>query len=808
MPGLCSSPRPGSAPAGREASDTMALQPLQIAGRPNPATFTPTVPLAQLGHGRRKRSKQLRTRPARRNVRRMPTIKEITTSLEMALTLVEGPAAGGLAFHSIVADGSLPCDIPGARPGAGLGPASGEAEAHEIGVWSGPEAQDEADPHSEQLWTTERPWDDDDDDDAPMIKRRRGEGDLVSFEMETGGIEGMVSVGLKGVQVRLGGRLVLQDASWVVRTGDRLAMVGANGCGKTTQLRVLTGELQPDEGEIMMNRKDIRMAVLSQGFVDELDPENTLEEELLAAVPNESQVLRELAEVQRQIEEAGEDSEAAVELIERLTDLQVRAEELRAYDLDSRMSGILAKVGFLPEDLGQKVGLFSGGWKVRIGLSKIFMTAPDVLLLDEPTNHLDLESVEWLEEFLQKQNLPIVLVSHDREFMDRVCNRVVETVEGMTYTYKGNYTDYIKQRDEKMETWRRKYAVQEKKVKELQAFIKMHRGKQLMANTRNNKIAELEKMRASDKWLDPPPKYARKIKFNFPDPPQQRRGSVRVSTLAELQDVTHGYGEGSDSLLMNGARFQVRAGDKIGVVGRNGSGKSTLLRLLMGAEKPSGEGGYVMPADPEKTCYFTQHQADLLPPDMTAFEVVKEANRILMDDSELMEIMKKFRFKGDRLHVECKDLSGGEKARLAIVRMMLTPSQLLIFDEPTNHLDVPMKETLEYSLREYDGSVVVVSHDRWFLSQTCETMVAIQEGQVRRYDGDFRHYMDQNPQVKRKIESHYTRDSRGIGSVPVSKAERRKKERGGLRKNWRKRQEEERKEMIASMYGGGGRRRR
>merc|ERR1711920_24404 len=209
-----------------------------------------------------------------------------------------------------------------------------------------------------------------------------------------------------------------------------------------------------------------------------------------------------------------------------------------------------------------------------------------------------------------------------------------------------------------------------------------------------------------------------------------------------------------------------------------------------------------MSADPSQTSYFTQHQADLLPADVTTYQVVREANELGVSEQDLIGMMKKFRFSGDRLNVKVASCSGGEKARLAIVRMMLTPAQLLILDEPTNHLDVPMKETLEYSLREFEGAVVVVSHDRWFLSQTCQTIVAIEDYDVRKYDGDFRYYMDQNVDVRRKIETHYTRDSRGIGAVPYSKAERKKRARGGLKKNWRKRKAEERKEIMASVYGG------
>ncbi|CAE8626429.1 unnamed protein product [Polarella glacialis] len=624
--------------------------------------------------------------------------------------------------------------------------------------------------------------DEEEADEGQMIKRRRGEADAVNFNLDTSGIDGDISFGIKGVAVRYGSRMVLQDASWLVRTGEKVALVGANGCGKTTQLKVLTGEITPEEGSIHLSRPDIKMAVLSQGFVDDLVPERSLREELLAAVPKQEQILRDLKEVEAKLEGLAE-SDDQMQLIDRLTELQTEAEQYRVYGLEERMARIMKQVGFLDDDLETEVRFFSGGWKVRIGLSKIFMTAPDALLLDEPTNHLDLESVEWLETFLKEQTLPIVVVSHDREFMNRVCTRTVETVEGMTYSYKGSYTDYIKLRDEKMDSWLRKYDLQEKKVKELEVFIKENTLKQAMSNARNKKITELAKIVESPDHMDPPPQYAKRIKFRFPEPPKTNRGGGKIESLAEVRRVTHGYGEGADACLFEDASFIVRPGDKIGIVGRNGSGKSTLLRLLMGKETPSVEGGKVYKADERNTGYFTQHQADLLPSDMTAFEVVKVANEILMDDGELVEILKKFRFKGDRLNVKVASLSGGERARLAIVRMMLVPSRMLVFDEPTNHLDVPMKETLEYSLREYEGAVVVVSHDRWFLSQTCTKIVAIENGKVEHYEGDFRHYMDTNLNLRSKIERHYVPGGGRIESVPLSNDERRKKERGGLKKN-------------------------
>jgi len=622
-----------------------------------------------------------------------------------------------------------------------------------------------------------------DDDEEPMVlsQRRRGDGEAQDFVLEKGDIDGTVQIGLKHVAVRLGARLVVSDATWSVKTGERVAMVGANGCGKTTQLKVMTGEIKPEEGEFVENKANVKMAVLSQGFVDDLNLENSLYEELLSAVPREAKVLRDLQETENKIEKE-EDPEEKNNLIQKLMEYQTLAEQLSAYDIEKRIAGILDKVGFLEEDLKQTVGILSGGWKVRLGLSKIFMQAPDVLLLDEPTNHLDLESVEWLEGFLQKQSLPMVVVSHDREFMQRICNKVVETLEGVTYTYQGKYSDFMKQKAAKMDQWKRKCELQVKQETEMINYIKENRTKQSAANARKKKKDELEKLRKSPDYLDAPPRNFRRIQFRFPEPESGRRGGRGLVLLAEMKGASHGYGETADTTLFRDASFSVKPGDKIGIVGRNGSGKSTLLRLLMGAERPS-QGGSVLTPDMNNTSFFTQHQADLLPAQQTAIQVVKEANQISMDEDNLLEIMKKFRFKGDRLNQKVRDLSGGERARLAIVRMMLIPSTMLIFDEPTNHLDIPMKETLEYSIREYTGAVVTVSHDRWFLSNTCQRMLAIEDQKVEAYNGDFRYYMESNLDLNKKIASRYLKDGLEISSVPENETRMKEKTRGRLRKN-------------------------
>jgi len=435
----------------------------------------------------------------------------------------------------------------------------------------------------------------------------------------------------------------------------------------------------------------------------------------------------------------------------------------------------------MDDDHDQPVGVFSGGWKVRIGLAKIFMTAPDVLLLDEPTNHLDLNSVEWLERFLENQELPIVLVSHDREFMDRVCNKVVDTAEGMTYSYKGNYSQFVEQREEKMRIWKMKYRQQQKDETAIEKYIKVNKGTQSMANAVARRRRELEKMRLSKDRIDPPPRLLKRIKFQFPEPPTRQRGVAKQITMAALNQVLHGYGDGQDAVLFEDATMSVEYGEKIGIVGGNGVGKSTLLRILMGLEKP--QSGTVLPAELHDNCYFTQHQADLLPQHLTTLEAVEQANGMSIAQKDLIEIMSKFRFKGKRLQVTVNECSGGEKARLAIVRMMLTPSQMLILDEPTNHLDVTMKETLEYSLREFPGAAVIVSHDRYFLSQTCKSILEVKDGQIKLHKGDFRSYMESDRELRKQIEGRYSGVSAGIMPLQESQEELKKASRGNLRKN-------------------------
>jgi ATP-binding cassette subfamily F protein 3 len=545
---------------------------------------------------------------------------------------------------------------------------------------------------------------------------------------------------------------------------------------------LLTRDLAPDEGEIIWNKPNARAGLLRQTFVDEIDDNKTLHDELKTSLPDVEAIRNELDELQEKMQVPDLEDKELNRLVDRFNIVQETAEFLQAFDVEENIRRVLDEMGFLPEDEFTTVGSFSGGWKVRIGLCKIFLQKPDLLLLDEPTNHLDMDAVEWLEKFLANQTLPIVLVSHDREFMDRVCNRVVDTLDGVTYSYNGNYTDFLRKREMKLALWEEKWELQKKHVQELEDFIDTHRGKERLAPQLRRKKQELEDLPKSDKYVQSPPNDARRIKFQFPDPPKNNRHSGRNrGELCSVTNLKHGYGEGADSVLYDGAKFSVEPDDKIGIVGPNGSGKSTLLRLIMGFEKPS-ESGEVNVVDDTQTQYFSQHAADMLPLNRTVIDVAEEAADLRVGQKELTELLRRFRFVGRRVRSQISVLSGGEKARLAILLMMLQPSKLLVLDEPTNHLDVLMKETLEYAVREFKGAVVIVSHDRWFLSQTCKKVVALEDGKLNAYKGDYKTYLDFNDDIRKRVEAHYMPGSEGIQQVPMSRTEEKVSNRGVSRK--------------------------
>mmetsp|Transcript_32101 Transcript_32101/g.48818 ORF Transcript_32101/g.48818 Transcript_32101/m.48818 type:complete len:936 (-) Transcript_32101:1663-4470(-) len=583
---------------------------------------------------------------------------------------------------------------------------------------------------------------------------------------------GYISLRLEGVSITFRDQEVLRDVTWGVQTGDRIGLVGANGAGKTTQLRILAGELEPTTGDVVKSSKDLRVAMLRQEFVDELVKTRTLKEEFMSVFEEENEILQRIRDSEKELESIGEEeSDRMQEVLDRMQDLQNTAENKEVYALESRCKKVMDLMGFTEDEGEDLVASFSGGWKMRIGLGKVLLKEPNVLLLDEPTNHLDLESVEWLEEFLRQQSIPMILVSHDREFLDQVCTKTVDAEGGICTEYDGNYSRFLAMKKARMDSWHAAYNAQEKKLKEEKKWINKFKIKQPQAVKQRQ--AKLEKFVKSDEYVKKPPFVGKPFRFRFPDAP-------RLSPeVAEIKELSHSYRNGeTENKLFDKVDLFIEKGDRMAVVGPNGSGKSTLLRLLLNREK-SDEGTAEIVGQNVDVNYFEQNQADALDLDMTVIETVQSAS-VDQSYNEMRALLGQFLFKGDAVEKKVRFLSGGEKARLSLACMMLTPANLLVLDEPTNHLDIPAKEMLEEALQHFTGSVMVISHDRYFISRVATSIVAIEDKKLEKYNGDYKFFMDHSKKMKERIEARYIKGVSRIENAPVIDLEELNKPKGNF----------------------------
>jgi len=565
------------------------------------------------------------------------------------------------------------------------------------------------------------------------------------------------SLRLENIGITFRDQEVLKDVTWGVQTGDRIGLVGCNGAGKTTQLRIMYGEMEPTTGDVVKSKKDLRVAMLRQEFIDELVPDRTLLEEFMSVFVVENKILADLREAETQLEQmTGADADEMQEVLDRMQKLQATAESKDVYALESKAKKTMNLMGFEDEEEDYLVAMFSGGWKMRIGLGKVLLQDPNILLLDEPTNHLDLESVEWLEDFLRQQNIPMICVSHDREFLDRVCNKIVDAEGGICTEYDGNYSRFLELKKSRMDAWNAAYNAQEKRINEDRKWISKFKLKQPTAT--KQRAAQVEKLIKSVDYVQKPPFIGKPFKFRFPDAP-------RLSPeVANIKGLSHSYGDGVNRLFEDSDLF-LEKGDRIAVLGPNGSGKSTLLRLLTGKEEPD-EGSAAIVGQNIIMKYFEQNQADALDLKKTVMDTVQGSSNG-QSYNELRALLGQFLFKGDAVEKKVENLSGGEKARLSLCCMMLEPANLLILDEPTNHLDIPAKEMLEEALQHFDGCIVVVSHDRYFISRVATTIVAVEEKKLTKYQGDYKFYTDKSKYLKKKLEERAVKGVDRIGSAPV-----------------------------------------
>lgn len=595
----------------------------------------------------------------------------------------------------------------------------------------------------------------------------------------TGG-EKYTSVRLEDVTMTFRDKPVLNGVTWGVQTGERVGLVGENGCGKTTQLRLIAGTLDPSSGEIVRSSSRTKSSFLRQEFVDELDPRRTLREEFTSAFTEESALLAAYEECEREVATAGDNMEMLEKLLNRLEDLRVKCDEKDAWNLDSRIDKVMPGLGFTEDDNDKLVASYSGGWKVRIGLGKILLQDPDLLLLDEPSNHLDNESVEWLEQFLQSCKLPMVVVSHDREFLDRVCTKIVEIEMGEAFEYPGNYTTFVKLKKEQRAAWEAAYERQQKFLKEQTDFIKQNRRSPARSSQAKSREKMIERMERTGQMVRRPPRQGKPLVFRFPPAPRSGRDCILV------EDLTHGYGA---RILFEEASIGIERGDRVALIGPNGSGKSTLLRLITGREEPQEGTVECESLTNVSLAYYEQNQADALDLDITVVDTLMNAASSSMTYEEIRALLGKFLFKGDDVEKKVRALSGGEKARLALAKIMLKPSNVLIFDEPGNHLSISAKEMLEEALQHFDGTLLLVSHDRYLISQVATQIVAIEDKQLVLYDGDYKSYMEKNDALRAKLEARFIPGVSEIKNAPkiaieepvelVEKKTKRKKNFGG-----------------------------
>ncbi len=553
--------------------------------------------------------------------------------------------------------------------------------------------------------------------------------------------------------MRFGVEEIFENVTFTINRGDRAALVGVNGAGKTTLIKILTGELEPTNGNLHISA-GARIALLPQQM--SRFPEGPLLQTICREAGEAARALERMKIIQADLETA-DNSEQRKELLDRLSDAHDLADSTEAFSIGNRAEKVLSGLGFSVDDFRKPLNEFSGGWRMRGQLASLLLSDPDLLLLDEPTNHLDLEARIWLEEYLRKFRGAVWIISHDPGFLDRVVSRIHELEFGEFTSYTGNYSFYEKKKREDISLREKQAKHQAEQVEKITRFIKRFKATESKRFQVRSREKMLEKMELIQTHRDP-----KQMRLRFPDAP--RSGTI----VARLEDVSRKY----DHTVFSNVSLEIQRGEHTGIVGKNGEGKSTLSRILAGVETPSS--GSLRMGSGVKTAFYTQEVDQHLNPELSLLEQMSAVSPV-SSDKELRSILGGFLFTGDDVFKKTGILSGGEKSRLALALILLSPVNFLILDEPTNHLDIFSRNVLCEALKNYSGTLVLISHDEQLLSSLVKKVYEVANGKVSLFDGSFNYYLRKKQErIRLMFESKKSSPAQGMSSREADKDRKRR----------------------------------
>jgi ATP-binding cassette subfamily F protein 3 len=533
--------------------------------------------------------------------------------------------------------------------------------------------------------------------------------------------------GLQNVTFEFGARILVEDATWHIQPNERIGLIGYNGTGKSTILKLLAGEYQPSKGTIERSR-ETSIGYLHQDLLS-FDTNDSILKVALGAFDKVLQVEKEIEELARQLELDQDEK-----LLHDYADKLHKLETIGGYSIHHKTEEVLQGLGFANSDLQRPYNEFSGGWRMRVLLAKMILQQPDLLLLDEPTNHLDLPSIEWLEKYLQHYQGSVVMVSHDKYFLNRMVTKIIELYQKELHIYNGNFDFYEKEKTERIALQQRAYENQQDFIRQQERFIDRFRAKASKAAQAQSALKRLEKLeRIEDAEVERP-----NIKINF------RVDKTPGKVLVELKDVSKSFGE---NIIVEHTSVEIDRGDKIALIGANGKGKSTLLRIIAGTETSGGERKW---GHNVEEAFYAQHQLEALNINNTVLDEMKECGS-QKTELELRTLLGCFLFSGDEVEKKIRVLSGGEKARVALAKTMISKANFLLLDEPTNHLDMHSSDLLVEALNRYEGSYILVSHDRFFISKTANKIWEIVDHQIKEFKGGYDEYVEWKERMNRPL---------------------------------------------------------